>query len=203
MRSSLSVLAAAATTLLVGCETMPGQSASTTATAAAPALPSGYTCCNLHYENDWISDANWSSMPMIPAGASIKVLDYGRYRIMTEIDGRKMRLGLDYGRQQPLEEWAGKIVVSEDPRRKIAAWPAPVRDAVRAGKVAIGMSREQVIVAIGYPPMHQTPSLDSPRWKYWHTGFGSYLVVWDTAGRVKDVIADTQTRFGVLHEPGR
>ncbi|HEY4637009.1 MAG TPA: hypothetical protein VIH23_01990, partial [Burkholderiales bacterium] len=104
MRRSLSVLTAAAATLLVGCETMPGQSASTT--AAAPALPAGYTCCNLHYENDWISDANWSSMSMIPAGASIKVLDYGRYRIMTEIDGRKMRLGLDYGRQQSLEDWA-------------------------------------------------------------------------------------------------
>jgi hypothetical protein len=201
MSKSLSALAAAATALLFGCETMPGQSAS--ATAAAPALPAGYTCCNLHYENDWISDANWSSMPMIPAGASIKVLDYGRYRLMTEIDGRKMRLGLDYGRQQPLEEWARKIVVADDPRRKIASWPAPVRDAARAGKVAIGMSKEQVIVAVGYPPMHQTPSLESWQWKYWHTGFGSYLVVWDAAGRVKDVIADPQTRFGVLHEPVR
>jgi hypothetical protein len=50
---------------------MPG---ATTGAAVAPALPTGYTCCNLHYENDWISDANWSSMPMIPAGASIKVL---------------------------------------------------------------------------------------------------------------------------------
>lgn len=200
MPKTLGALAAAAAVILAGCEAMPGQSAST---GAAPVLPSGYTCCNLHYENDWISDANWSSMPMIPAGASIKVLDYGRYRIITEIDGRKMRLGLDYGRQQPLEEWARKIVVADDPRRKIGAWPAPVRDAVRAGKVAIGMSKEQVIVSLGYPPMHQTPSLDAPQWKYWHTGFGSFLVVWDTGGRVKDVIADPQTRFGVLHEPGR
>jgi len=200
MRKSFGMLTAAATVTLAGCETMPGHSAST---AAAPSLPSGYTCCNLHYENDWISDANWGSMPMIPAGASIKVLDYGRYRIMTEIDGRSMRLGLDYGRQQPLEEWAQKIVVTDDPRRKIASWPPVVRDAVRAGKVAIGMSKEQVIVALGYPPMHQTPSLDAPQWKYWHTGFGSFLVVWDNAGRMKDVIADPQTRFGVLHEPAR
>ena len=201
MRKSLGALAATASVILAGCEALPGQSASTAAAAAS--LPSGYTCCNLHYENDWISDANWSSMPMIPAGASIKVLDYGRYRIMTEIDGRKMRLGLDYGRQQPLEEWARKLVVQDDPRRKIASWPALVRNAVRAGKVAIGMSKAQAVVAIGYPPMHQTPSLDAPQWKYWHTGFGSYLVVWDGAGRLKDVIADPQTRFGVLHEPGR
>ena len=161
MHKPLGVLAAIATLTLAGCETLPGQSAGT---AAAPSQPSGFTCCNLHYENDWISDANWSSMPMIPAGASIKVIDYGRYRINVEIDGRKMRLGLDYGRQQPLEAWARQIVVSEDPRRRIAAWPAPVRDAVRAGKVAIGMSKEQVLVSLGYPPMHQTPSLESPQW---------------------------------------
>ncbi|MDH5577038.1 MAG: hypothetical protein OEZ09_01140 [Betaproteobacteria bacterium] len=201
MKKVLGRAAIALGILLAGCATMPGQSGS--ATSGAPSQLSGYTCCNLHYENDWISDANWSSMPMIPAGASIKVIDYGRYRVNVEIDGRKMRLGLDYGRQMPLEQWAAKVVVADDPRRKIAAWPAPVRDAVRAGKVAVGMSKEQVLVAIGYPPMHQTPSLEAPQWKYWHTGFGSYLVVWDGAGRLKDVIADPQTRFGVLHEPGK
>lgn len=200
MHNTFGALAAGAL-ILAGCEALPGPAAGSA--AAAPALPSGYTCCNLHYENDWISDANWSSMPMIPAGASIKVLDYGRYRIHVEIDGRKMRLGLDYGRQQPLETWARKIVVADDPRRKIAAWPAPVRDAVRASKVAIGMSKEQVLVSLGYPPMHQTPSLDASQWKYWHTGFGSFLVVWDPAGRVRDVIADPQTRYGVVHESAR
>lgn len=197
MRKALSVVAAAAVVVLAGCETAPGQSS---AAPTTPSLPSGFTCCNLHYENDWISDANWSSMPMIPAGASIKVVDYGRYRIDVEIDGRKMRLGLDYGRQQSLQAWANKIVVNEDPRRRIADLPAPVREAIRAGKIAIGMGRDEVIVALGYPPMHQTPSLNAPHWKYWHSGFGSFLVVWDDAGRVKDVIADPQTRFGVLHE---
>lgn len=200
MRRTIASAAAAAAVLLAGCQTMPGEAGGA---SAPPALPSGYTCCNLHYENDWISDANWSSMPMIPAGASIKVEGYGRYRVLTEIDGRKMRLGLDYGRQQSLEDWARKIVVADDPRRKIADWPASARDAVRAGKVALGMSKEQVIVSLGYPPMHHTASLDAPQWKYWHTGFGSFLVVWNDTGRVKDVIADPETRFAVLHEPGR
>lgn len=194
MNRILGILGAIAGLVLAGCEGMPQQA------APSYSILAGYSCCNLHYENDWISDANWSSMPMIPAGASIKVLDYGRYRIMTEIDGRKMRLGLDYGRAQPLEAWAQKLVVKDDPRPKIAAWPAPVREAVRAGKVAIGMNKEEVIVSLGYPPAHETPSLDKPQWKYWHTPFGSYLVVWDGAGRVKDVIADPQTRFLVVYE---
>lgn len=196
------ILCAVAVAALAGCEAMPGATGSA-ASAPAPAQLSGYTCCNLHYEGDWISDANWSSIPMIPAGAAIKVLDYGRYRVHVEIDGRKMRLGLDYGRQQPLEDWAKQLVVSEDPRRKVAAWPRPVRDAVQAGKVSLGMTQEQVLVSLGYPPRHQTPALDAPQWKYWHTSLGSYLVVWDGTGRVKDVIADPQTRYGVVYEPGR
>lgn len=176
---------------------------STAARSADEPELSGYTCCNLHYDNDWISDANWSSMPMIPAGAGIKTTGYGRYRIHVEIDGRKMRLGLDYGRQQSLADWGRKLIVKEDPRPRIARLPAPVRDAIRAGKVTIGMSKEEAIIAVGYPPMHATPSLDVPQWKYWHSSFGTYLLVFDKAWRVKDVIADPQTRFAVLHEPGR
>lgn len=200
-QKALASMALVAAMTLAGCQTMPSEGG--TAAAAAPEMLSGYTCCNLHYEGDWISDANWSSMPMIPAGASIKLLDYWNYRFTAEIDGRKMRLGLDYGRQESADAWARKIVIQQDPRPRIAAWPTPVRDAVRAGKILIGMNKEQVLISVGYPPKHQTPSLDAPQWKYWHTGFGTYLVLWDGAGRVTDVVADPQTRHAVVHEATR
>ena len=160
----------------------------------------GFTCCNLHYENDWISDANWGVQPMLPAGQPITITDYGRYRIHVEIDGKKLRLGQDYGRSEPLAQFARKIVVAQDPKAKIATWPAAVREAVRHGKIMVGMTKEQVIVSLGYPPAHQTPSLDSPQWKYWLTRVGSFLVVWDDKGRVRDVTADPGTRATVLLE---
>ncbi len=160
----------------------------------------GFTCCNLHYENDWISDANWSSLPMFPAGQPIKITDYGRYRIYVEIDGKSMRLGQDYGRSEPLGQFARKIVVAQDPKAKIATWPAGVREAVRLGKITVGMTKEQVIVSLGYPPVHQTPSLDSPQWKYWLTRVGSFLVVWDEKGQVREVIGDPIVRTTVLLE---
>src|SRR5688572_20664338 len=43
--------------------------------------PSGYTCCNLHHVDGWISDGNWSESPIIPAGAPIKVTGYGSNRV--------------------------------------------------------------------------------------------------------------------------
>ena len=194
----LAILAVCAAIAMAGCQVAPGRPRE-----PAPALFSGYTCCNLHYDEEWISDANWSSLPMIPAGASIRVLGYGRYRVKADIDGHGMELGLDYGRQQSLEAWAHKLVVQEDPRPKIARMPTPIRNAIRAGKVTIGMTKGEVIMSLGYPPAHQTPNLDWPQWKYWHTSFGSYLVVWDDAGRVKDVTTDAETRAAVLYQPPR
>jgi hypothetical protein len=160
----------------------------------------GFTCCNLHYNNDWISDANWGQQAMLPAGLPIKVTDYGRYRIGVEIDGRKFRIGQDYGRQEPLAALARKIVVTEDPKPKIAAWPAPVRDAVKAGRIRVGMTKEQVLASVGYPPSHQTPTLESPFWKHWYSNFGNYLVEFDDKGRVKDVKGDATTRALVYIE---
>lgn len=169
--------------------------------ADAPEL-SGYTCCNFHYEHDRISDANWSSLPMIPAGTPIRTLSYSRYRIAVQIDypfyASKMDLGLDYGRDQNMADWARRMIVQEDPRRKLASWPAPARSAVGAGKVAIGMTREQVIVSLGYPPAHETPSLDAEHWKYWYGKFDTFSVVWDQQERVREVYAEPQVRSAVM-----
>lgn len=174
-----------------------------------PAL-SGYTCCNFHYEKlgegkfkyrYWISDANWSSLPMIPAGTPIRTKSYAAHRITVDIDvvyTQEMHLGLDYGRSERIADWARKMIVQDDPRRRIANWPESVRHAVGAGKVAVGMTREQVIVSLGYPPAHETPSLDAERWKYWYGKLDSFLVVWDAQGRVRDVVADPGVRSAVM-----
>jgi hypothetical protein len=151
-------------------------------------LPSGYTCCNLHHADDWISDANWGTFPMIPAGAPIKVVGYGSNRAFVEISGMQFRIGHDYGRgQETLEQYVAKIVVKEDPRARIAAWPEPVREAMRLGRLLPGMTREQAIVSAGYPATHRTPILEAPVWTYWHDRLSSYRVTWNGEGRIEHV----------------
>lgn len=174
-----------------------------TAAADEPEL-SGYTCCNFHFNEQTgsISDANWSALPMIPAGAPVRTVRYSRYSIAVLIDhpfySRKMRLDLDYGRNQNLADWARRMIVTENPKRKISGWPAAVRDAIRAGRIAPGMTKEQVVIALGYPPAHETPTLNSTQWKYWYGRFDTFLVSWDESERVKDVIAEPQVRSAVM-----
>ncbi|HEU4646167.1 MAG TPA: hypothetical protein VFS80_11475 [Burkholderiales bacterium] len=167
---------------------------------AATAQSDGYTCCNFHYDGDWISDANWSSLPKIPAGTPVRIVEYGDNRVSVDIGGRRMFLGLDYGRKLGLRAWTQMMVVADDPKKRIAAWPAAVRETIESGQVAVGMTKEQVIVSLGYPPAHATPSTDAPQWKYWHTTHGTYQVVWDANGRVKDLAADPPIRFALLSE---
>ena len=152
--------------------------------AVAQEGPSGYTCCNLHYDKEKISDANWTHAPMIPAGAPIKVLSYGSNEAAVEIDGKPYRIVNEYGKAQSVQDLMGKLVVPKNPRPKIAGWSPNVRAAVEAGKVVNGMTREQVLVAVSYPPTHKTPSLEAPMWQHWQSRAGRFEVYFDANGKV-------------------
>ena len=162
----------------------------------------GFACCNLHVEGDWISDGNYAGLPMLPAGTPIKVTSLGRHKAFAEVGGKKMRLGHDYGRsEESLEQWVSKIVVEEDPKPKIAAYPADVQAAISEGRVVLGMTREQAVVAIGYPLTSETPSFDSLLWRHWVSSFEEYQLRWGSDGRLTEVIADAPILTRVVHKP--
>jgi len=180
MKTGLGVLAA--TLALGACKTLE-------TTPAAP-LQQGYTCCNLHHEGDWISDSNYAGLPMVPAGTPVKVLSYGRYRAHVDMNGKPFRFGQDYGREQEsTEKWVSKLVVTEDPKLKLASYPKQVQEAIKAGQLMKGMTKEQVLMSVGYPLTNENPSLDAPVWRYWRSSFDEYQVEWDKQGRVKNIAA--------------
>lgn len=159
-----------------------------------------YTCCNLHYDTDgWISDANWNTQPFVPAGTPIKVYEYGRNRAKAMIGEEPMWLGLDYGRnKQTLQEFVSKIAVRTDPSARIAGYPEAVRSAIREGVIVRGMSKEQVLVALGYPRMDMTASLDAPRWLYTTLQDEVYAVVFSAEQGVVRVDASPGTQRAVM-----
>jgi hypothetical protein len=58
----------------------------------------------------------------------------------------------------------------------LSRFPAAQRDAIKAGRVIKGMSRKAVLAAIGYPPITETPTLDSNDWTYWAHRFNRFIV---------------------------
>jgi hypothetical protein len=164
----------------------------------------GFACCVLHYSRDWINDGNYAELPMIPAGTPVEVLSYGSNRAYIKVDGKPMRLGHDYGRdQESLEVWVNKIVVNDDPRARIATYAPPIQAAIREGKVIVGMTREQAIASIGYPLTSENVSLDAPTWRIWRSSHGEYDLNFGADGRIKSVTGDDGVTSLVTYQPGR
>jgi hypothetical protein len=56
---------------------------------------------------------------------------------------------------------AQRYIVVDDPKIKLASYAAPVREAIAAGKLLTGMTRDQVLMAVGYPVSTENPDLQA------------------------------------------
>lgn len=164
--------------------------------------PTGFTCCNMRHDapNDWINDINYTSgTRLIPVGSAASVTDYGRYRFFATIDGKKYRIGNDYSRDLNNEDFAKKYIVAEDPKLKIAKFPADIREAISQGKVKKGMTREQVIMSLGHPVTSENPDPKNSLLRYWLSSFDEFQIMFDSSDRIKEIIAPPATMSRVLH----
>src|SRR5882724_453479 len=133
--------------------------APTAAYAQSSDLGEGFLCCNMRTKGDWISDSNYmeAGKTMIPFGTRVKFAGFGRYRMHLEIDGRRQSIGNDYSRDLAMEVFARRYLIKDDPRPKVAAAPPKVRSAIESARVTKGMTREQVLIALGYPISGENP----------------------------------------------
>ena len=175
------------------------------ATSAASAQPTydGFLCCNVRSDSSgWISDANYqeAGKKVVPVGTAVKITGYGRQRVALDAGGQKLWLGNDYSREIDLAAFAERFVVKADPKARIAGFPAKTQEAIKTMKVSKGMTKEQVLMSVGYPITSENPTLDSPVWRYWLSSFAPFTVLWDAQGRVKEIETDPQTKPLVVQD---
>lgn len=182
----------------------------TAASAIAGCMPvvdaekpaNAYLCCNMRTDGSWISDSNYmeSGKRIIAAGTPVKFLGLGRYRVYIEVDGKRQAIGNDYSRDIPMEAFARRYIVNEDPRPKISRASPKIRTAIRTARVTRGMSKDQVLMALGYPISSENPNLDVRRWRYWLWSFSPFAVQFDRSGLVSHVETDKETLHKVFLE---
>jgi len=161
----------------------------------------GFLCCSMLNDRGWISDLNYEDghKTVVPAGTPVKFTGFGRSRLRIEIDGKKLEIGNDYSRTISMDNFAGMYVPTEDPKVKMQAWPAKVRDAILTRKVVRGMTREQVIMALGYPVTTYTPDMSQPLWQYRFRA-GDFQIFWTDDGKVDRLFGPQEVRAKVLVE---
>jgi hypothetical protein len=158
-------------------------------------LGEGFLCCNMRANGTWISDSNYEETKgaVVRVGTPLKHDGFGRYRVHVLIDGKRSSIGNDYSRDLTLDEFAKRYIVKDDPRTQIAAAKPAIRTAIESFKVASGMTKEQVLMAVGYPMYSENPSLDAKEWKYWLSSFAPFTVYFGADNRVNKVEGDAAT----------
>jgi len=147
------------------------------------------TCCNIHYEGDEVNDANYFVGATIPAGTPVQVQSMTGNSITFTADAKKLTLVHSYGKdQESLQQYVNKILVPDDPKARLAKFPRSAQQAIHDGRVEKGMTRDEVIMSLGYPPTHRTASTTSNEWTYWYNHWVTYKVQFDDKGIVSNVI---------------
>ncbi len=156
-----------------------------------------YTKFNVHTQSKTGSTANASyanytnpgvGHVIVPAGTQIVIIKKSRKKFVFTYDDGGKKVTFEY--HQPrmgmsLDEYLDKIT-SLEPTSSAGLSPLD-RKGVAAGKALVGMSREGVMTALGYPAAHRTPSLDMPTWVYWVNRFKTLAVEFDDRGKVVNV----------------
>jgi hypothetical protein len=159
----------------------------------------GFLCCSLLNDGGWISDLAYDNgyMKIVPAGTPVKFKNFGRWRMYVEINGQEVGLGNDYSRTIDMDTFAQMYVPTVDPKIRMQAWPERIREAILQRKVMKGMTREQVIMALGHPSTSYNPDPKAPVWNYRHS-IGDYQVFWTEDGRVDMMFGPPDVRMKVF-----
>lgn len=147
-----------------------------------------YTKYSLYFEKDVHRTTNYRKGVLLPINSKVTLLSSGRERIRVRIESAQRDLVIENVTKHTndtLEEAFAKVFATEPV--DLSAFSAEEREAIAQGKAIVGMSKDAVLAAMGPPPASGTLSLDSLEWRYWANMWSSFVVRFDSEGRVVDV----------------
>lgn len=156
-----------------------------------------YTRYNLHYVeqkgNNVGSYANFTDYEghdFLPYNSKVEIKKWKRGYRITAVESDTVIL-FDYKKTNmagmPGSEYLD-LILSSVPV-SYSGLSAEDQQGIEQGKAMKGMTKQGVMIALGYPAKHRTPSLDSNSWAYWRGRFGEpRLVEFDENGKVVAIV---------------
>lgn len=138
--------------------------------------PGVVTLVNLHPDevHKRLYSVNYQMEGLMPACTKVKILSVTNRRMEFEVQGgAKYEYAFHDSLKDPIPKHLDRYFGTACPRKKIDALSGVNRQGFKEGRILPGMTKEAVILAVGYPPEHATPSLDSTTWKYWRNRFAT------------------------------
>ena len=145
-----------------------------------------YTQFSLFYEGGIYKTVNYRIGTLLPINTPVVFLDSNDAVIRVKLpDGANLRLLniAKFSRDTLPDEFTRTL--GREPV-DLAKFSPKERENILEGSVQVGMSKEAVIKAMGYPPAFRTPSLDMNQWRYWKNRYGTLLVFF-VDGKVSNI----------------
>ncbi|MCF7971813.1 MAG: hypothetical protein K9L22_11705 [Methylococcaceae bacterium] len=142
-----------------------------------------YTQVTLMYENDVYSTTNYRRGTLLEVNTAVELLEIEPKMIKVKIlqSNRELLIKTEslieniaqYTSDDAYQAFA-KLFAQQEV--DLSRFNQQERDNIKKGTVAKGMSKAAVKIAIGYPSIVRTPSLDSNKWTYWRSPANSFVV---------------------------
>lgn len=136
-----------------------------------------FTQFSLFQEKNEFRTTNYRRGSLIPINTEVELLSIDRKHIQLRVKKTAQPLTIENvekhtgdDSQQAFKKILGKRRVD------LARFTPKEQENILNGRVAVGMRRNAVLAAIGYPPQTETPSLKADEWTYWASRFDRFIV---------------------------
>jgi len=121
---------------------------------------------------------NYHTGILIPINSPVKITDSGRKKIeieLPELDGTEVVIvNAKKHSQKNIQEIKERMLGTK--KVDLKKYSKSTREAIMSGQIIEGMTKEETLLAYGYPPAHVTPTTTANQWTYWVTKWNRVIV---------------------------
>jgi len=129
-----------------------------------------YTQVPMWTEKNRIIGTNYSRGLFIPLNSPVKIISIDSRKIVFTYLDTKLSY-YTYTKYTKVDSGGMLERLFSTKKVNLSKYSRKKRKYISNGKIVVGMTKEEVILARGYPPFHATLSLKSNTWKYWENRF--------------------------------
>ncbi|MCM8538891.1 MAG: hypothetical protein NE328_01310 [Lentisphaeraceae bacterium] len=128
-----------------------------------------YTQHGFHYEKNRHMTTNYIRGSYVPPGTKVNVLSVTSKVANLQIDGNTIEIvNIEKYTNTNIEGVLDRLLTDKSFTPTVSE---QFKVNLKTGQPSIGMTKDEVITCIGYPPAHSTYELSAQVWKYWYSRF--------------------------------
>ena len=139
-----------------------------------------YTLHSFWHEKNRHLTTNYLRGAFVPVNTKVKILSLDEREIIINLVKTDQQIKIEnvFKYSQATTEQIFKRMFSKK-KTKLGKISKKTLKNIKWGTPMAGMTKKQVLITLGYPPGHQTPSTEMDQWRYWKNRFKTMLLYFE------------------------